>query len=322
MEEMLMTLAEKIIQRRKLLGMSQEELAEKLGVSRQSVSKWELGAAIPETDKIVLMSEIFGVSCDYLLKDGDTEPLTASFEREIGVSEITGYLTALVKKLRLIALGVVALILSPLALIMLSAALDSRLVSESVALGVGLTLLFVLAALGVALIVMGCAAVGAYSDLTSRSVPLSRSAQGIVRTGLDEGRARHTLGMVLAVVMCIMSVLPLILLGIMELPELAATVGIACMFVLVSAAVYIFITAGAYRSECETLANLPSAETAEKSKLKSAIEGIFWPIVVAAYLAVSFTSGRWDISWIIFLVAAALSGCIDAIVNCCHKNKS
>ena len=64
-----MILAEKIMKLRKQQGWSQEELAMKLGVSRQSVSKWESGASIPELDKILQLGELFGVSTDFLLKD-------------------------------------------------------------------------------------------------------------------------------------------------------------------------------------------------------------------------------------------------------------
>ena len=64
-----MKLAEKIMTLRKQRGWSQEELAQQLSVSRQSVSKWESGASVPDLDKILKMSEIFGVSTDTLLKE-------------------------------------------------------------------------------------------------------------------------------------------------------------------------------------------------------------------------------------------------------------
>lgn len=63
-----MLLAEKITELRKKQGWSQEELANKLDISRQSVSKWESGGAMPDLDKIIKLSSIFGVSTDYLLK--------------------------------------------------------------------------------------------------------------------------------------------------------------------------------------------------------------------------------------------------------------
>lgn len=64
-----MELAEKIQMQRKKEGLSQEAFAEKMGVSRQAVSKWELGITKPDVDKIVMMSDLFGVSTDYLLKN-------------------------------------------------------------------------------------------------------------------------------------------------------------------------------------------------------------------------------------------------------------
>ena len=67
-------LSERIIQLRRRLGWSQEELAARLDVSRQSVSKWESGASQPELDKVVAMSRVFGVSTDYLLKDEPDGP--------------------------------------------------------------------------------------------------------------------------------------------------------------------------------------------------------------------------------------------------------
>ena len=62
-----MNMGERITELRKSKGLSQEELAEQLGVSRQSVSKWETGASTPDTDKAIAMSRIFGVTADFLL---------------------------------------------------------------------------------------------------------------------------------------------------------------------------------------------------------------------------------------------------------------
>ena len=66
---MINVLSEKILMLRKNAKLSQEQLAEKLGVSRQAISKWELGTSLPEIDKLILMSEFFNVSIDYLVKE-------------------------------------------------------------------------------------------------------------------------------------------------------------------------------------------------------------------------------------------------------------
>ena len=62
-------MADKITALRKKAGWSQEELAEQLGVTRQSVSKWEGAQSVPDMDKVVQMSRLFGVTTDFLLKD-------------------------------------------------------------------------------------------------------------------------------------------------------------------------------------------------------------------------------------------------------------
>lgn len=63
-----MTIADRILELRKTKGISQEELADKINVSRQAISKWESGQSFPDLDKIVILSEYFNVTTDYLIK--------------------------------------------------------------------------------------------------------------------------------------------------------------------------------------------------------------------------------------------------------------
>ena len=67
----------KVAEKRKSLGMTQIEFAENMHVTRQTVSRWESGTAMPDIDKIGEIADILGVSCDYLLKDGAVENDTA-----------------------------------------------------------------------------------------------------------------------------------------------------------------------------------------------------------------------------------------------------
>lgn len=64
-----MVISEKIYELRKKSNLSQEQLANELGVSRQAISKWESGQSVPDTDKLVAISEYFNVTLDYLVKD-------------------------------------------------------------------------------------------------------------------------------------------------------------------------------------------------------------------------------------------------------------
>ena len=69
-----MSLSEKILKLRAARGMSQGDLAEQLGVSRQSVSKWETGQSVPDLDKIIKLADLFGVTTDYLLREAKPAP--------------------------------------------------------------------------------------------------------------------------------------------------------------------------------------------------------------------------------------------------------
>ena len=75
-----MTFSDKLIALRRKAGWSQEELAERLNVSRQSVSKWESAQSMPDIDKIVQLSSLFSVTTDYLLKDEQDDPQPAAAE--------------------------------------------------------------------------------------------------------------------------------------------------------------------------------------------------------------------------------------------------
>ena len=77
-----MDFSEKLLTLRKANNLTQEQLAEKLDVSRQSVSKWESGQATPELEKIVALSAVFHVTTDYLLKSSEIDDL--SVKTEIG----------------------------------------------------------------------------------------------------------------------------------------------------------------------------------------------------------------------------------------------
>lgn len=87
------TIGQRIAQERKRLGLSQEALGEKMGVSRQAISKWESDGAVPEIDKLIALSKLFGVSVDWLLgmeKVPEKEETDLTEERSKAPEELTG----------------------------------------------------------------------------------------------------------------------------------------------------------------------------------------------------------------------------------------
>lgn len=155
-----MILADKMIALRKRAGWSQEELAEKMGVSRQSVSKWEGAQSMPDLDKILALSRIFGVSTDYLLKDEiedvpcpAQDTATEEKRRRVSMEDANRYLTLRRQAAPKLALATALCILSPIALILLGALSETALgISEGVAAGVGLAVLLGLVAVAVAIL--------------------------------------------------------------------------------------------------------------------------------------------------------------------------
>lgn len=145
-----MMLADKIIRLRKKNGWSQEELADKMNVSRQAVSKWESAQSVPDLEKILQLGALFGVTTDYLLKDeteGDafTDDAPDTSVRTIGMEEADAYLNLRKRASRKIALGAFLCILSPIALFFCGAMSDlpEPLLKETTATALGLGMLFV-----------------------------------------------------------------------------------------------------------------------------------------------------------------------------------
>ena len=136
-----MILADKIIALRKKAGWSQEELAQQLNVSRQSVSKWEGAQSVPDLKRILQMSYLFGVSTDYLLKDElevpDISLLPDSGDnplRRVTMEEASAYLDLSWRNAPWLALGVALCIFSPIVLLMpggLSGAPGARLTENA-----------------------------------------------------------------------------------------------------------------------------------------------------------------------------------------------
>lgn len=94
-----MKIHEKIFNQRKLKGMSQEELAEKVGVSRQAVSKWETGEAQPEITKLKALADVFGVTIDFLLDDSKSTFTAAPEAKPDAIDRMLSYFETLPEKM-------------------------------------------------------------------------------------------------------------------------------------------------------------------------------------------------------------------------------
>ncbi|MDR3728479.1 MAG: helix-turn-helix transcriptional regulator [Oscillospiraceae bacterium] len=325
-----MILAEKIIKLRKEQGWSQEELAMRLDVTRQSVSKWESTASLPDLDKILRMSELFGVSTDYLLKD-EAPPETGCINgesdvegsvRTIPLEEANRYLSTVQQTSGRIANGVSLCILSPAPLILLTAAAEQKALplSASLAASVGICALLILVAAAVALFVSNGLRLSRYEYLEKEPITTEYGVAGIVESRQREYEPVHKKMLVLGITLCIVSVLPLLAVATTG-DEFLVCAATACIFPLVAVGVNLIVrTASVWGSYQKLLeAGDFTREKKAENKRDEPFVVFYWCLVLAVYLGLSFVTRRWDSTWIIWPVMAVLFGAALALKSMLQK---
>ena len=311
-----MILADKIIEERKKNGWSQEEFASKLGVSRQAVSKWESAGSIPDLQRILQMSELFGVTTDYLLKDEiEEEPLNEYTETntiKVSMEEANQYLDMKSKGSRIVANATSLCILSPVPLIVLG-----TMTEDHILIGFSLVLLLVLVAIAVYLFVNYGLRESHMQHLEKESFETEYGVSGMVRERREQYEPTFTRNIAIGVVLCILSVIPTIMAGVMEVEDYMSGVSVGLLLIIVSIGVNILIRAGMIKSSYDTL--LQEGEyTKEEKHLKKktdSFSGAYWCLIVAIYLGWSFWTNNWKFTWIIWPVAGALYAAVLGMVK-------
>lgn len=257
-----MIMADKIIKLRKQNGWSQEELADRLGVSRQAVSKWEGGNAIPDLEKIVNMSALFGVSTEYLLKDeietaSPSETDDSKYEdsdRHVSVEEANGFMDMTESLSRKMAIGVQMCVLSPALLILLSALTmtDRIVLSENAAAGAGLAILLTMVAVGAGMLISAGLKLKRYEYIKTEGITLEYGVGGIVKKKKDEFEDAYHKGIVSGIVLCIASVIPLMLSSMIDNDALS-TACVSILLIFVSFGVNIFVRVGTIENTYKAL---------------------------------------------------------------------
>ena len=324
-----MKISEKIARLRKEHGLSQEELAERLSVSRQSVSKWESDAAIPEVDKILALSEIFGVSTDYLLKDTEDaskaeDSMPTSKSRTVTSDEASGYLSLSKKASRIVSLGVFLCIIAIIPLLLIGTMMDAEVIqiSEPVGTAISLGILLTLVAVAVALFVFVGIKFSAYSYL-EENFELEPQCRTNITNASTKITKNFTVGVITGISIIILSLIPFLTVAILNISSLATMIALCAMLVCVGIAVTDFICVGLPKGAVDKLLCLGDYSK-EKRKVKKSLESfseVYWPAVVAIYLAYSFMTSNWGRSWIIWPIAAILFAVIEVALTALKKER-
>ena len=329
-----MTFSEKISALRKQKGWSQEELAEKLMVTRQAVSKWESAQSMPDLDKLVQLSEALGVSTDYLLKDEQSQsaPVPATAEqtvkpRHVTQEEARRYLQLQTAAIPKTTLGVALCVWSPIALIGLPV-LRSTFnwgFPEEICSGIGLCMLLVMVAAGVALLLTASGKLREFEYLEREPIETDNGAREQALSMQREMASFCTRQNTIGVVLCILSVLPLFaLMCVPGVPDGYYSLAVCALLLLVGIACLLLVRTGSMRGAVDKLLEQGdyTRENKAKSRFVGAVSAAYWLVVTAAFLFYTFGpngNGQPQYSWFIWAIAGVLYGALMAALSVYRK---
>lgn len=323
-----MILADKIINLRKKEGWSQEQLAEKVGVSRQSISKWESAQSVPDMNKLLVLAQIFNVSTDYLLKD-EMEMEEIAFDRNttsvsietgeeltpVNMETAVAFLTHNEKSALKVALGVMLCILCPVTLILLAGAGEAGKIpmTEDQGAFLGLIVLMLLVASGVVLFIQTGIQGSKFEFLRQQPLDTAYGIDGMVKDRKQKYERSHMKNLVVGIGLCVVSCIPVFVCGFINGEnDFLGCVGVACLLTLVAVGVYYIVKTCIIWGSFQVLLE-EGDYTRENKRLESSVGKIYWGIATAIYLLISFLTMRWEITWVIWPVAGVLYGVVAEI---------
>ena len=325
-----MIFADKLILLRKKAGWSQEELADQMNVTRQSVSKWEGAQSVPDLEKMLRLSELFGVSTDYLLKDEieeaehidlfDDTPLL----RRVSMEEANAFLSVKLRTAKTIAYAAFLCIVSPIALLILSAISESTagVLNENIANGIGMIVLIILVAIAAVMFISSGSKTAPFAYLEKEKFETEYGVSGMVKERKAQYKDLHTKHNIVGTCLCVTALIPLFIGAIINADsDLFLIIMLSLSFLIAGVGVICFIKTGIIWASYEKLLQEGeySKENKEEPSLSSAIYTAYWVIAAAVYLGYSLSSNNWGQSWIIWVVAGVIFPAVIAITNAFEK---
>lgn len=326
----IMILADKIIALRKKNGFSQEELAEKLGVSRQSISKWEGAQSTPDLDRILEMSKLFGVSTDYLLKDEMEETEYISSEdsslRRVSMEEANSFLSVKAYTANRIAAGTMLCITGAASLIFMggvSEAEKSFGLSENACGAIGMIALLIFVAAAAALFIHSGMLTKPYAYLETDEFETEYGVSGMVKERRKQYENKYTKYNIIGACLCILSAVPLFG-GAFSNDDVLAAMSVCAALIIAGIGSVFFIVAGINNESFLKLLQEGeySPERKRKPHIASKVGTIYWLVVTAAFLVTSFAADSWKESWIILAAAGILFPIVLIVCGMIENKKS
>lgn len=322
-----MILGEKIIALRKKAGWSQEELAGQLGVSRQSVSKWESAQSVPDIDRILQMSRLFGVTTDYLLKDELEEPEYDTGEEEsalrrVTMEEASEYLALRQEAAPRMAVATFLCIVSPVPLLFFGglSELSSFPLSENAAGGIGLCLLLAMVAVACAVFLSCASREKPYEFLEKEAFETEYGVTGMVKERKKAFTPAYNRLNITGTVLCILAAVPLFGAVCISAPEIGYVAAVCLLLCLVGVGCVAFVYGNTYYGAMQRLLEEGDFTRSQKGKksVKGAISAAYWLVVTAIFLYYTFGpqgNGKPEYSWFIWAIGGVLFGAVMAVIS-------
>lgn len=318
-----MILADKIIRLRKKNGWSQEELAEKMNVSRQAVSKWESAQTVPDLEKILQLSGLFGVTTDYLLKDEleseeYTDSTAESGVKRVTLAEANEFIDWRRSAAVRIAVAVFLCIASVIPLLLLAAASEANMLGMTAefAGAVGMVIFLVTVTVAVVIFVYCGFRNAPYAYLDKEVFETEYGVKGMVREKQKAYRNAYVRSNMIGVGICVLSPVALFV-GAFSGDEFFTVLMLTVTLLAVGVGVIFFITAGVRWASMQKLLREGDFSDREKKRsgLKESVGAIYWLLAVAIYLGWSFATDNWTISWIVWPIAGVLFAAVMQICS-------
>lgn len=330
-----MILADKIILERKKNGWSQEELADKLNVTRQAVSKWEGAQTTPDLQRILEMSRLFGVTADYLLKDEIDAPEEYVDEKEnnpavrrVSMDEASDFLALNRKTAPRIALAVSLCIISPICMFFLAICAELHMIplSEDAAGGIGMIILLAIVAAACSVFIDCGIKTKPWKFLEKEIIETEYGVTGMVNERKKQYEPTYIRSNIIGTVLCLMGVAVLFCSVILgdngdNSDDFVAVLFFCLMLLIVSIGVNFFVIAGITQTSFEKLLQKEDYSIKEKTKspIAASVSAIYWLIVTAVFLAFGFTNNDWKTCGYIFPVAGVLFPVVLIITKAFEK---
>lgn len=323
-----MILAEKIIRLRKQMGWSQEELAEKMNISRQSVSKWESTNSIPDLNKIILLGDIFDVSTDYLLKDDveTYEPLNESVEPgtvKISLEQAYKYVENKMEMSGLVTKGVMFCVCSVIPLFFfLAMAETSRLnMTSSVAAVLGLISILIMVSIGISLFIRTNQYESDIDSIENETFDLEYGVHSVINEKLQKFRATYNLRLSVGIFMFIISFVPLMIVSIFYSGADVMLMMLIVLILIIAMGIYIVAPVSAKYDAYNNVLKDSGIKSEKSSRTKRAekLAAFYWPLLTAIYLGWSLWTMAWGITWIVWPVGSVLFAALIGLMELLNK---